>query len=101
MRGVVIQPRALLTTALGGEWLASRPDRFTPKGNHHSTPGTGDRISPKAGVHTVDDGNCLVPAGRPLPRVQHVPLHYTAWAVPGPAKHNLTVFMRCVRCPCK
>jgi hypothetical protein len=71
-RGVDVYVHTVLTFALvGGEWLASRPCRFTPG---ERTPGThwiGGWVDPRASLDDVDKRKFLALAGfelRPLGR---------------------------------
>jgi hypothetical protein len=56
--GVDVEIHIFLTSALGGEWLASRPCRFTPGKRAPGTHWIGDWVGPRAGRYT----DCATPA---------------------------------------
>jgi hypothetical protein len=71
--GVDVKIHIFLTSALaGGEWLASRPGRFTPMERAAGTHWIGGRVDPRAGLDDVEKrkfftlpGLELQPLGRP------------------------------------
>jgi hypothetical protein len=67
-----------LTSAVVGEWSASRPDRFTP-GTHW----IGGWVDPRAGLDDVEKELLTLP-GFELRRLgrQPVPGRYTNYAIP-------------------
>jgi hypothetical protein len=71
-----------LTLALdGGEWSASRPSSYTPRGNRPRCP-LGRRLDEpqrRSGRCWVEKN--LAPAGKRTPTVQPVARRYTDWAV--------------------
>jgi hypothetical protein len=64
-----------LDTALdGGEWLASRPDRFTPGETAPGTDCIGGRMGPTSGLDVVDKRSITCPCLKSNPdssAVQH------------------------------
>jgi hypothetical protein len=68
---------SFLTSALdGGEWLASRPGRFSPGEIDPGAHWIGDWVGPRAGLKAVKR-KTLVSAGNLTPAVQPVVRHYT------------------------
>jgi hypothetical protein len=82
--GVDIYFHVILTSALvGGEWLASRPGRFTAG---ERTPGThwiGGWVDPRAGLDEVEKRKFLYSNSEPS-IVQPVASRYTDCAIPAP-----------------
>jgi hypothetical protein len=84
---VVVQIHIFLTSALiGGEWSASRPGRFIPRGRTHGTHWTGGWVGPRAGLDYEEKRKFLTlpwlelrPLGRPAPSRR-----YPDYAVPIP-----------------
>jgi hypothetical protein len=70
--GVGVQIQIFLTSALvGGEWSASRPDRFTPGKRAPSTHWIGGWVGPRAGLDDAENRKFLTLPGlelRPLGR---------------------------------
>jgi hypothetical protein len=66
--GVEVEPQAFLTSELdGGEWLASRPGRFTPGKGAPISRCIGGWVGPRAGLDTVVKRNI------PSPRRESIP----------------------------
>jgi hypothetical protein len=71
-----------LTSALvGGEWLASWPDRVIPGEIATVTHSKGSWVGPRAGLDEVEKGKFLTLSGLEL---QFVASRYTDWAILGP-----------------
>jgi hypothetical protein len=74
-----------LTSELdGGEWLASRPERFTPRERAPGTQCTGGWMGPRAILDAVVKRKITIPRRESNPRtpiVQPVAQRYTDWAV--------------------
>jgi hypothetical protein len=65
--GVDVQSRIFLTSALvGGEWSASRRDRFTPGDRAHGTNWIGGWVSPRAGLDDMEKSKFLTFLGLEL-----------------------------------
>jgi hypothetical protein len=63
-----------LTSALaGGEWLASRPGRFTPGERAPGTHWIGGWVDPRAGLNDMEEWKFLT-----LPRLELQPLGHSA-----------------------
>jgi hypothetical protein len=62
----------------GGEWLASRPDRFIHWENAPSTQCVRDWIGLKAGLYAMKKGKSLLSAGNGTANIDTVVHHYTA-----------------------
>jgi hypothetical protein len=61
----------LTSTIAGGEWLASRPGRFTPGERAPGTHWIGGWVDPRAGLNDVEKGKFFILPGlelRPLGR---------------------------------
>jgi hypothetical protein len=73
--GVDVYIHIFLTSALaGGEWLDSRPGRFTPGERAPDTHWIGGWVDPRAGLGDVEKRNVLILPGlelRPLVRPAH------------------------------
>jgi hypothetical protein len=70
--GVDVNIHIFLTSALvGGEWLVSRPSRFTPGGLATCSPSVGGWVGPRTGLDNVEKREFLTLPGlelRPLGR---------------------------------
>jgi hypothetical protein len=61
-RGVKVQLHAFLISALeGGELSVSCPTHFTPREGAPDTNWIGDRVGPRAGLDTVEEGEISCP----------------------------------------
>jgi hypothetical protein len=69
-RSVGIAPPILTSALDGGEWSASRPDRFNPGVRVPGTHWIGGRVVPRAGLDAGEQGKCLASAGNRTPAVQ-------------------------------
>jgi hypothetical protein len=74
--GMDVEIYVFLTSALvGGEWSASRPGHFNPRGNISGTQWIGSWVGPRAGLDDVDEREILTLPGlelRPLGRPNHI-----------------------------
>jgi hypothetical protein len=57
MGGGRIAPPFLTSALDGGEWSASRPSRFTPRGNAPGTHWIGCWVGPRAGLDGMEKRN--------------------------------------------
>jgi hypothetical protein len=81
--GVDVQTHIFFISALaGGEWSASRPDRFTPGKRAPSTHWIGGWVDPRAGLDDLEKRKFLILPG--LVAVQPVASRYTDYATPAP-----------------
>jgi hypothetical protein len=99
--GVDVQRHIFLTSALvGGEWSASRPDRFTPGERAPSTHWTGGWVGTEPVWTTWRRENSLPYQGLnsdPLV-VQPIASHYTNYAIPAPVE--ACILYKCVNYLC-
>jgi hypothetical protein len=65
--GMDVQIHIFLTSALaGGEWSASRPGRFTPRGKAPGTHWIRGWVGPRAGLDDLEKRKYLTPPGLEL-----------------------------------
>jgi hypothetical protein len=78
-----------LTLAIdGGEWSASRPDRFTPRERAPGIHWIGDWVGPRASLAAVEKKKkSLAPTGNWTPAVQPVAIRHTDKAIPAPLEN--------------
>jgi hypothetical protein len=83
--GVDVQIHIFLTLALGGEWSASCPSRFTPGERVTGTHWIGGWVNPRAGLDDLE--KILDPTGTRTPTpmaVQPIASRHTDYAIPAP-----------------
>jgi hypothetical protein len=89
-----IAPRILTSALDGGEWSASRPGRFTPRGITARTHWVWGWVGPRAGMDMVSKTEIPSPRRESKPDhpiVQPVANRYTDWAIPAPP-HAVVLF---------
>jgi hypothetical protein len=70
--GVYVKVHIFLTSALvGGEWVASRPGRFTPRERAPGTHWIGGWVGPRAGLDDVEKRKFLILPGLELRHIGH------------------------------
>jgi hypothetical protein len=81
--GVDVQIHIFLTSALvGGEWLASRTGRFTPRERAPGTHCLGGLVDPKAGLGYVEKRKLLTLPGLELQPLGGPASRYTDCVIP-------------------
>jgi hypothetical protein len=66
MDWVEVQIHVLTSALVGGEWLASRPGRFTPEERSPDTHWIGGLMGPRAGLDDTEKGKVLTVPGLEL-----------------------------------